>query len=89
MATIKRAIKNNQTSVKIFGTAENRGYIYTETSKVLSEAGFDYDGDGFTGEISLFSTEEWEEELSEIEKDTRSPHDIEDEIIEMQIYGTM
>ena len=31
LATIKRAIKNNQTSVKIFGTAENRGYIYKET----------------------------------------------------------
>lgn len=62
LATIKRAIKNNQTSVKIFGTAENRGYIYIETSNVLKKAGFDYDGNGFTGEIDLFPIDEWDEE---------------------------
>lgn len=62
LATIKRAIKNNQTSVKIFGTAENTGYIYIETSRTLNEAGFDTDGDGFSGEIYLFSIDEWEEE---------------------------
>ena len=61
LATIKRAIKNNQTSVKIFGTAENRGYIYIETSNVLEKAGFYYDGD-FTGKIYLLSIEEFEEE---------------------------
>ena len=59
LATIKRAIKNNQTTVRIFGTAENRGYIYNETSMVLKEAGFDYDGDGY-GEIYLFE-KDWVE----------------------------
>lgn len=62
LATIKRAIKNNQTSVKIFGTDDCRGYFYTETSNVLKKAGFYYDGDGFTGEIWLVSIEEFEEE---------------------------
>ena len=60
LATIKRAINNNQTSVKIFGTAENRGYIYKETSNVLRKAGFKYDGNGFTGEIDLIPIDEWE-----------------------------
>lgn len=64
LATIKRTIKNNQTSVKIFGTKDSRGYIYTETLDVLKKAGFDHDGDGFTGEIWLFPIEEFEEELS-------------------------
>lgn len=64
LATIKKAIKNNQTSVKIFGTAESKTYIYMETSKVLEEAGFDYDGDGY-GEIFLTPMEDLKEELTE------------------------
>lgn len=61
LATIKRAIKNDKTYVKIFGTADCRGYIYTETSEVLKKAGFDWDGDGFSGEIWLFSIDEFED----------------------------
>lgn len=61
LVTIKRAIQNNQTAVKIFGTANNRGYIYRETSRALNEAGFDTDGDGFE-ETWLFPIDEREEE---------------------------
>lgn len=64
LATIKRAIKNNQTTVKIFGTAESRGYIYTETSKVLDEAGFYFDSDDF-GALILDLLEGFEEEYVE------------------------
>ena len=82
LATIKRAIKNNQTSVKIFGMAENRGYIYKETSNVLRKAGFDYDGDGFTGEIWLLSIEEFEKELTEGTPECWSAYD-EEEVDEL------
>lgn len=61
LATIKRAVNNDRTSVKIFGTADGRGYIYTEISKVLKKAGFNYDGDEFTGEIWLLPIEEFED----------------------------
>lgn len=60
LATIKRAIKNNKTSVRIFGTYDSRSFIYGETVKVLKEARFDYDG-GFTGETWLFAIDELEE----------------------------
>ena len=40
LATIKRGIKNDKTSIKIYGTDYNRGYIYKETSDALYEAGF-------------------------------------------------
>lgn len=63
LAGIKRAIKSNQISVKIFGTADNRGYIYRETLSALKEAGFDIDGDGF-GEIWLFPIYEGEKNRS-------------------------
>lgn len=90
LATIKRAIQNNQTTVKISGTAENRGYIYSETSKVLNEAGFDYDSCGFAGQIDIFPIEaleeEFEKEFSENEMESWSEHDIRDEGMAMQIY---
>ena len=78
LATIKRAINNNQTSVKIFGTADNRGYIYIETSNALKKAGFDWDADGFTGEMWLACIEEWEEEYKK-----------EEERMAMQLNGLM
>lgn len=64
LATIKRAIKNNQTSAKIYGTYDDvRGSIYDETFEVLSRAGFDIDGDGFeTLYFSPLEDEEWESE---------------------------
>lgn len=62
LATIKRAIKNNQTSVIIFGTEDSRSYIYAETSNALKKAGFYWDGDGFSGEIWLVCIEELKEE---------------------------
>ena len=64
MATIKRAIKNNQTSVKLWGSAENRSYIYRETCDTLYEAGFDFDeGDEFGGAIELILIDDRREEF--------------------------
>ena len=57
LATIKRAIKRNKTSVRIYGTAYNRGDIYDETLKVLVKAGFDVDSDGF-GTLILLPIED-------------------------------
>ncbi len=68
LATIKRAIMNNQTSVEIFGTDDSTGDIYAETSNALKKAGFDWDGDGFTGEIWLICSEEREEECEKEEE---------------------
>lgn len=87
LATIKRAIKNNQTSVKIFGTAENRSYIYIETSRALREAGFDTDGDGFGGETYLLPIDEWEEEW--VEGTPESWSVFEEEQMAMQLNGLM
>lgn len=91
LATIKRAIKNDKTSVNIFGTADCRGYIYTETSEVLKKAGFDYDGDGFSGEIWLLSIEEFEEEYKNewVEGTPESWSAYEEEQMAMQLNGLM
>ena len=61
LATIKRAIKNKKTMVKIIETAQGRGIIYDETSKAIKEAGFDYNVDVFKREIYLCSLEERKE----------------------------
>lgn len=87
LATMKRAINNNKTSVKIFGTDDCRGYNYTETSNVLKKAGFDYDGDGFTGEIWLLSIKEFEEEWVEGTPESWSAY--EEEQMAMQLNGLM
>lgn len=60
LATIKRAIKKNKTSIKIYGTLKNRSYIYNETFEELRKAGFEVDGDGY-GTIELIPVEELEE----------------------------
>ena len=62
LATIKRAITNNKTEVKLYGTLNDSSMIYSETSKALGEAGFSFEGDGFGTEISLISIDELEEE---------------------------
>lgn len=77
LATIKRAITNNKTEVKIYGTLNDRSMIYLETSKVLGEAGFDFESDGFGTEIKLISIDELEEEWREEER------------IAMQLIGTI
>lgn len=82
LATIKRAIKNKQTSVKILGT-----YNCKETSDVLKKAGFDYDGEGFTGEIRLLSIEKFEEKWVEEISDSWSAY--EEEKMAMQLNGLM
>lgn len=64
LATIKRAIKNNQESVKIFGTVDDRDYIYRETESALREAGLDFNGDEF-GRLWLFTIVDDEEERIE------------------------
>ena len=46
LATIKRAVKNNEEYVNIIGSPIRNGFIYAETSKSLSRAGIDYD-DGY------------------------------------------
>lgn len=61
LATIKRAIRNNETSVKSYGAFCSRDDVYTQTSEVLKKAGFDIQSDGF-GKYELFSIEEFEEE---------------------------
>lgn len=68
LATIKRAIINNKTEVKLYGTLDNGNMIYSETSKVLGEAGFIFEGDGFGTEITLTSIDELEEEWKEEER---------------------
>lgn len=65
LITIRKAIQKNETEMVIYGTAESRSYVYNETLRVICKAGFDYDGDGFTGEIRLFSNEEFEEEFQQ------------------------
>ena len=65
LITIRKAIQKNETEMVIYGTAESRSYVYNETLRVICKAGFDYDGDGFTGEIGLFSNEEFEEEFQQ------------------------
>lgn len=87
LATIKRAIKNKQTSVKIIGTYNCKGYIYKETSDVLKKAGFDYDGEGFTGEIRLLSIEKFEEKW--VEEISESWSAYEEEQMAMQLNGLM
>ena len=75
LATVKRAIKKGkgeaEVEVKIYGTAENRGYLYPEFEKALIKAGFDEDGDGY-GTIWLFPMEElnddWNEKKEEIDR---------------------
>ncbi len=91
LATIKRAIKNDKTSVKIFGTADCRGDTYTETSEVLKKAGFDWDGDGFSGEIWLLSIGEFEEEYKNewVEGTPESWSAYEEEQMAMQLNGLM
>lgn len=93
LATIKRAIKNDKTSVKIFGTYDDcRGYIYTETLEVLNKAGFDYDGDEFASEIWLLSIEEIEEEFrNEVADGTPETWSIydEEELMAMQLSELM
>lgn len=84
LATIKRSIKNNQTSVKIFGAAEKNGGIYIYTLNVLRAAGFDYNGVGFGGQIELFPIEEWDEETP----NSWSAYD-EEEQMAMQLNGLM
>lgn len=59
LATIKRAIKNNKTSVRVYGTAHLRGYMYLETAEVLERAGFEIDGFGTT--VKLVPIEKWVE----------------------------
>ena len=68
LATIKRAITNNKTEVKLYGTLNDSSMIYSETSKALGEAGFSFEGDGFGTEISLISIDELEEEWKEEER---------------------
>lgn len=64
LATIKRAIKNNQTSVKLWGSAENMSYIYWETCEALKEAGFDFgEGDEFGGAIELIPIDDTKEKF--------------------------
>lgn len=91
LSTIKRTIKNDKTSVKIFGTSDCRGYIYTETSEVLKKAGFDYDGDGFSEEIWLLAIEEFEEEYKNewVEGTPESWSAYEEEQMAMQLNGLM
>lgn len=43
-----------QTGVKLYGTLNNRSKIYLETSKVLGEAGFIFDGGEFGTEIVIY-----------------------------------
>lgn len=93
--TIKRAIKNNKTSVRIYGTAYNRGniytgnnrdYIYTETVEVLQRAGFYTNIDKF-GTLELSSIDEEEEELVEGTPESWSAY--EEEQMAMQLNGLM
>lgn len=81
LATVKRAIKKGkgevEVEVNIYGTLENRGYLYPEFTKALTKAGLNEDGDGY-GVIWLSSIEELEEEL-----------DVEEEKMAMQLNGLM
>lgn len=58
LATIKRAIRKNKTSVKILGTKKNRNTIYIETSREIKKAGFEYSKNMLTGEIDFWTIEE-------------------------------
>ena len=53
LTTICKALERGKTTVVIRGTAKNCSMILIETSKSISAAGLDQDGDGFTGEIWL------------------------------------
>lgn len=86
LATIKRAIKNDKTSVRIYGTDYNRGYIYTETSEVLAKAGFGIAGYDF-GRLDLFSIDEMEENW--VEGIPESWSAFEEEQMAMQLNGLM
>lgn len=85
LATIKRAIKNNQTNAKIYGTKNCDGFMYIETSDTLKKARLDFDGDGFE-KIFLESIDERKEEQKEEEGywDER-----EEEWMAMQYNGLM
>ena len=65
LATIKRAIKNNKTTIKILGSAESRGLIYVATLNVLEKAGFYYGSYGVPGEIWILSIKELAEQLTD------------------------
>lgn len=53
LTTICKALERGNTTVFIHGTEKNRSMILSETSKSISLAGLDLDGDGFIGEIWL------------------------------------
>ena len=53
LTTICKALERGKTTVVIRGTAKNCSMILIETSKSISAADLDQDGDGFTGEIWL------------------------------------
>lgn len=57
LATIKRAIRRNKTSVKILGIKKSSNAIYIETSREIKKAGFEYDRNMHTGEINLLPIE--------------------------------
>lgn len=56
LATIRRTIKKNKTYLKIFGTKENRDYIYAETCEVLKNAGLNFVRSELEWEIVLIPT---------------------------------
>lgn len=59
LATIKRAIKNNNTSIRIYGTADSRNLIYDETLDVLKKSGFDVDTFDYVT-LDIFPIEEYD-----------------------------
>lgn len=58
LATIKRAIRKNKTSVRILETNRSRKTIYAETSREIKKAGFEYYINMYTREIHLLPIKE-------------------------------
>ena len=82
LATIKRAIKDNQTTVKIYGTKDCYDCMYVETESALKKARLDFDGDRF-GKICLESIDDREEQKQE----EGYLDEREEELMAMQLNG--
>ncbi len=57
LATIKRAIRNNSSKVRVLETLEAQNSIYPEVSKALKAANLSFNRDGF-GKLWIYSKSE-------------------------------
>ncbi len=78
LSAIVRALNSKKTSVKIFGTAQNRNQLYVETANILIASGFNPYNISIGNSAYLLSIEGLESEISQnpSEKSSESFDDV-------------